>query len=353
MCKTIVAAKLVYCDKIEMSKILISLILILIGANSLAQTITPKALGFEEHKLTDEEFGEVNYYLSIDSTNTQKPLLVYLDGSGAYPLFHKTDIGIGSTVVIDFQQLRNEYKILLISKPGVPFVDTVQNDENGFPVYEEPISYKENLSLDWRVNSANSIINKLVDEKKIDTSKIVVFGFSEGAQVGPGLVKENKNITHLLLFGGNGLNQLFDPIINARMKATRGQISEVDAQKEIDSLFTEYKNIYRDKKNTDKEWWGHSYKRWASFTETDPYKYLLELEIPIYIANGSLDENSVLSADYIQLEFIKNGKDNLTYKIYSNCDHQFNEIITENGKFIEAKPKLNIVMESAFEWLKK
>ncbi len=336
-----------------MNKTLITLTLILIGANSFAQTISPKALGFEEHRFTDEKISEVNYYLSIDSTNSKKPLLVYLDGSGAYPLFQKIDAGIGSTVVIDFQKLNKEYKILLISKPGVPFVDSVQNDENGFPVYEEPIEYRKNLSLDWRVNSANLIINKLVDEKSIDTSKIAIFGFSEGAQVGPKLAKENKHITHLLLFGGNGLNQLFDPIINARMKATRGQISETDSQMEIDSLFAEYKNIYRDKKNTDKEWWGHSYKRWASFTETDPYKYLLELEIPIYIANGSLDENSVLSADYIQLEFIKNRKDNLTYKTYPNCDHQFNEIIMENGQFIEAKPKLDIVMKSAYDWLKK
>ena len=336
-----------------MNKILFTLNLILVVANCLAQTITPKALGFEEHKLIDEKIGEVNYYLSTDTTSTKKPLLVYLDGSGAYPLFQKINAGIGSTVVIDFQNLRNKYKILLISKPGVPFVDSVQSDENGFPIYKEPIEYRKNLSLDWRVNSVNLIINKLIEEYSIDTSEIVILGFSEGAQVGPRLAKENKHITHLLLFGGNGLNQLFDPIINARMKATRGQISETDSQKEIDSLFTEYKNIYRDKKSTDKEWWGHSYKRWASFTETDPYKYLLELEIPIYIANGSLDENSVLSADYIQLEFIKNGKENLTYITYPNCDHQFNEIIIENGQFIEAKPKLDIVMTSAFNWLQK
>ena len=336
-----------------MRKIITILFGVFIGLNIQAQNITPELLGFEEYSQQVGEFGKVNYYLSSDSTDVKKPLLVYLDGSGAFPLFQKLDAGIGSTVVIDFNNLRNKYKILLISKPGVPFVDLVESDENGFPFYEEPVEYRENLSLDWRVNTANSIINRLVKENKIDTSKIAVLGFSEGAQVGPRLAKENKQITHLLLFGGNGLNQFFDPIINARMKATRGQISETDSQKEIDSLFTEYKNIYSDKKNTDKEWWGHSYMRWASFTETDPYKYLLELDIPIYIANGSLDENSVLSADYIQLEFIKAGKDNLTYKIYPNCDHQFNEIITKDGQFVEAKPKLNIVMESAFEWLKK
>lgn len=336
-----------------MRKIIIILFGVFIGINSQAQNITPELLGFEKYSQRIEQLGEVNYYLSSDSTDTKKPLLIYLDGSGAFPLFQKLDAGIGSTVVIDFQQLRNDYKILLISKPGVPFIDTVESDGNGFPIYKEPTEYKEKISLSWRVESANSIINNLIIKEKIDTSRIVVLGFSEGAQVAPKLAKENDNITHLLLFGGNGLNQLLDPIINARLKATRGQISEIDAQKEIDSLFIEYKRLYDEPNNTKKQWWGHTYKRWSSFTETDPYKYLLELNIPIYIANGSLDENSVLSADYIQLEFIKNKKENLTYKTYPNCDHQFNEIITENGQFVEAKPKLDIVMKSAFEWLKK
>lgn len=326
---------------------------IIVGINLNAQNITPQLLGFEAYKLQEEQFAEVNYYLSIDSSKTKKPLLVYLDGSGAFPLFQQLDAGIGSTVVVDFQQLRKDFRILLISKPGVPFIDKVNDDSNGFPIYKEPIEYKENLSLIWRVKTANSIIENLIKQEKIDQSKIVVLGFSEGAQVAPTLATENKNITHLLLFGGNGLNQLFDPIINARMKANRGDISEIDAQKEVDSLFTTYENIYQYPTSTDKEWWGHTYKRWASFTETDPYKYLLELEIPIYMANGSLDENSVLSADYIKLEFIKNGKDNLTYKTYPNCDHQFNEIIIENGHFVEAIPKLDTVMKSAFEWLEK
>lgn len=230
--------------------------------NSKAQTITPKLLGFEEYKLQEKQLGEVYYYLSSDTMKNKKPLLVYLDGSGAFPLFRKTHNGIGSTVVIDFQKLRNEYQILLISKPSIPFIDTVNSDENGFPIYKVPKEYTEKLSLNWRVNSANSIINELINKRIIDSTKIVVLGFSEGAQVAPKLALKNENITHLLLFGGNGLNQLFDPIITARLKATRGQISEIESQREIDSLFTEYKNIYANKNNIEREWWGHTYKRW-------------------------------------------------------------------------------------------
>lgn len=316
-----------------------------------AQEITPEKLGFSSNTLMVEKIGEVDYYLSIDSINISKPLLVYLDGSGAFPLFQKISKGIGSTVVLDFNELKNDYRILLISKPGIPFIDTVGNDDNGFPLYEEPSEYKEKLSLNWRVSTADNIIDYLIDKKLISPSKVVVLGFSEGAQVAPFLARTNKNVTHLLLFGGNGLNQFFDPIISVRMKAITGQLSEAEAQKDIDSLFTQYESIYNDPLSTNKNWWGHTYKRWSSFTQEDPYKCLLDLNIPIYFANGSLDENSVLSADYIKLEFIKNRKQNLTYKTYSSYDHQFNEIVFEKGEFKETIPRLTSVMGEAFRWL--
>ena len=337
----------------NMKKEIIIILVLLLGTKIYSQRITPELMGFEEYTLRDEKLETVNYYLSKETSMIKKPLLVYLDGSGPHPLFQTFDDGYGSTVVLDYQTLQNDYRIILISKPGVPFNDKVDSDETGFPFYKEPIEYKEKLSFKWRVKSADLIIKKLIQEDKVDTSKVVVIGFSEGAQVGPSLAKSNQYITHLILFGGNGLNQLIDPIINARMKATRGEISEMDAQKEVDSLFLEYEKIYTDPTNTDKEWWGHTYKRWSSFTERDPYKDLLELDIPIYMANGSLDDNSVLSADYIKLEFIKHKKDNLTYKTYPNYDHQFNEITFENGQFVEAKPMIDLVLNNAFKWLNK
>jgi len=112
-----------------------------VAINSYSQSLTPALLGFEEYSLVDEMHGEVSYYLSSDSSITKKPLLVYLDGSGAFPLFQEVEQGIGSTVVLDFQNLSKEYTILLISKPGVPFIDKVGSDENGYPIYEEPTEY--------------------------------------------------------------------------------------------------------------------------------------------------------------------------------------------------------------------
>ncbi|MEM9549479.1 MAG: hypothetical protein AAGA77_26145 [Bacteroidota bacterium] len=334
-----------------MRKILLLVIGLLSTHITFAQNPSAKMLGFEAFEFSTEKLGNVNYYLSQDSSGIQKPLLVYLDGSGSYPLFQVVEGGIASTVVLDFQRLREDFTILLIGKPGVPFSDVVDFDAYGFPMYDEPEAYTKYLSLDWRVDTADKIIHDLIQKNTIDAKRIVVFGFSEGAQVAPKLAAKNKHITHLMLFGGNGLNQLFDPIISTRMKAVTGEISQTQAQVEIDSLFNMYQDIYDEPLATDKNWWGHTYQRWASFTLTDPSQYLLQLDIPIYMANGSLDENSVLSADYIQLEFIKNKKSNLTYKTYPNCDHQFNELVIENGVFKQAIPRLDEVLRDAFEWL--
>ncbi|MEM9931239.1 MAG: hypothetical protein AAF840_15590, partial [Bacteroidota bacterium] len=98
-----------------------------------AQKITPQQLGFEPYELVTNELGTVNYYLTPDTGAFRKPLLVYLDGSGPFPLFQEVPQGIGSTVVFDFQRLRQEFRILLISKPGVPFIDKVESDEYGYP----------------------------------------------------------------------------------------------------------------------------------------------------------------------------------------------------------------------------
>lgn len=318
-----------------------------------AQNITPEMLGFKGYTVKTDDLGTVNYYVSKNNDDTQKPLLVYLDGSGAFPLFQQTDRGLGSTVVINFQQLSKTYRILLISKPDVPFIDKVGRAANGFPEYAAPKGYKERLSFQWRVGAAQLALNDFLKKNEVDKSRIVALGFSEGSQIAAALANKEKSVTQLMLFSSNGLNQFYDPLITARMKAKSGQLTEEQAQKEVDSLFTEYRKIHADPKATDKEWWGHTYKRWSTFSKTAPVNNLYELKIPIYMANGSLDQNSVLSADYVNMVFMIQQKDNLTYKVYPNYDHQFNELHFENGQFKQAVPKLQEVFQDAFSWLAK
>jgi pimeloyl-ACP methyl ester carboxylesterase len=325
-----------------------SLLLFLCGINyGLAQTKVEN--GFTQYSIKTKETETINFYLRGEGSN--KPLLIYLDGSGAYPLFQKTEDGIGSTVLLNLKKLEKEFCVALISKPGVPFSDSVKTSPSGYPIYPEPISYQRLIGLNWRVQSADQVIQYTLKNHLANSRKVVVIGFSEGAQVAPSLATKNKSITHIICFGGNGLNQLYDPIIQTRIKMATGQYTPEQAQYVVDSLLTTYKDIYRNPSDVKRQWYGHTYKRWFSFGSQPPVHQLLSLSIPIYWVSGGLDENPILSSDYIALAFIDVGKDNFNYKVYPNYDHSLNEVIMKNGQIVQMIPRYREVMEAAFEWL--
>ena len=233
------------------------------------------------------------------------------------------------------------------------FIDTILTDTStGNPLYKTPIKYKRLLSLDWRVSSAKLVLNEIKKKIKVDTKKIAVLGISEGFQVGAKLVSVNKNITHALLMVGNGLSQFYDFIIQNRINAQIGIISEEEAQKNIDSLQTIYKDICRNGNSTEKEWYGHTYLRWNSFCQNQPVDNILSVNIPVYIVASANDKNTtVLSTDYLYLQSVLKGKNNINYLVYP-YDHSFNEFIEdENGNTISSKNHLEEVLDKAIIWL--
>ncbi len=307
--------------------------------------------GFTHHTLKTKELETVDFY--VRGEGSEKPLLLYLDGSGPYPLFQKIKMGMGSTVILDLRKVAQEFCVVLIGKPGVPFSDSVTTRPDGYPIYPEPPAYQRLLSLEWRVESANQVIQYVLKNRLANSSKVVVFGFSEGAQVAPSLAVRNKSVTHLVCFGGNGLNQLYDPIIQTRMKMALGQYTPEHAQHIVDSLLSTYREIYRSPNEVGRRWYGHTYKRWSGFAANAPVDQLLTLSIPIYWVNGGLDENPILSSDFIALAFIDAGKTNFTHKVYPNYDHSLNEVIKKEGQITQVIPRYDEVIGAAFDWLAK
>jgi pimeloyl-ACP methyl ester carboxylesterase len=326
----------------------------LISAASLAQppSLTPEKLGYTSHSLETIQLGKVNYYVRNPEHDSNKPLLIYLDGSGPYPLFQRMKQGYGSTMLIQEKSLLSKFNLVLISKPGVPFVDDMEMDTaTGMPIYEPPEEYTQRLSLDWRVNSTKGVIDELLGKHGLTPTKVIVIGVSEGFHVGAKLAAIEPRITHVGLFVGNGLNQFYDFMIAERMRAERGERTAVDAQTEIEQLLETAKEIYADPDSTEKHWMGHTYKRWASFGSSAPLEHLLKIKSPVFVACCSLDKNtSIVSADYIPLEFAKRGKKNLTYKVYPYAHSFIETTIDQDGKPNGIKPHFEEVLLEFIEW---
>ena len=282
--------------------------------------------------ISDSLLGEINYHVYKNNINKKKPLILYLQGSTNFPIYYlKPNGSYSSGITLNVSSMSNNYHIVLISKPNTPFVDSLEIAPSGRIQYPWRKGYSEKYSLYWRVNSANRVINDVINKLQIDTSKVVVWGHSEGSQVAPGVALKNKKVTHVISMAGNSLNHLYDFILMERFSALSGKKSNEEAQSNIDSLYTEFEKIYKEPNSTTKEWFGESYLKWSSFTLNPPIENMLKLELPILYVAGGNDVQSIMNMDYAKLEFLRKGKDNLTYKVFPNYNHFFMETKTDKS----------------------
>lgn len=340
-----------------MKTLIASLLLVFASINLFSQAkYTPEKLGWKSYQINDKKLGTINYYVSNNKIEETKPLLVYLDGSGNLPLYQIMERGVGGTVALNIKELSKTYHIVVLSKPGIPFIDSVKMGDYGgmrIPTYKPKTDeYDKRLSLEWRAEAASAVINKIEKELPVNKSKIAVIGISEGFSVGAKLAAINKKVTHAALVVGHGLNQFFDFIIQARNEALVGKITLEQAQKRIDSLYNDFRAIYADKGNITKQWQGHTYLRWSSFCGSLPMDDILKANIPTHIIACANDLNTaVLSTDYLYLESIRQGRTNIDYKVYP-YDHFFNETLTNEKGEVTGKTNHTLdVIGSAIKWI--
>ncbi|MEL6974051.1 MAG: hypothetical protein AAGL29_01500 [Bacteroidota bacterium] len=303
-------------------------------------------------KIEDENLGKVEYHVYKNTIDAHKPLLIYLQGSTNLPLYFQNPNGqYSSGITLNVNAMSKDYHVVLISKPNTPLVDGIRITASGRKEYPMREEYQEKYSLDWRANAAHLVITDALQKLNVDSSTLVVWGHSEGSQVAPAVAVRNKKVTHVIAMMGNALNHLYDFILMERISAFMGEKPNEAAQANIDSLYTEYEKIYKEPKSTAKEWFGETYYKWSSFSLTSPLENMLKLDIPILYVAGGEDRQSILNMDYAKLEFLRKGKDNLTYKVFPNCDHFFLETKTDASGKKEWIDHLDEVNTYALEWV--
>lgn len=282
---------------------------------------------FNHYTIHDHKLKTIQIHLVSSDSTAKKPLLVYLDGSGNFPIYYKKKSGAYSTSIpLDIKKYAESFHILLISKPGIPFKDSLQTSPSRRRFYPENDAYTNLYSLDWRAGAAAKAINFITKRISVDKRKIVVMGYSEGSQVAPRVAVINRKVTHVVSIVGNAMPQFYDFLTNVRMDIERNKLSSAEGQKVIDSLYTEFDKILADPLSVKKKWYGETYLKWSSFNKTSPLENMLKLNIPIlYIAAGKDNNQPIFGMDYAKLEFIRRRKNNLTYKVYPDSNHYFQD----------------------------
>lgn len=293
------------------------------------------------------KYGKVEFCTFNSTIDKKKPLLVFIHGSGNEPTFayHKDLKTYSWAAFMEVAKYKDKFHVIFVSKPGVPLFDTVQKDPINFRTsYTPSKEFNEKYSLEWRAETASLIIDKAISILPVETKKIVVIGHSQGGQVAPKVAVINKKVTHCVLLNCNSLNHLYDFVLQERLASFKGEQTFEQTQKNIDSLFADYKRIFAEPNSRTKFFDEETYYRWASFSDETPLENMLKLKIPIYVVAGGKDilGSFIMNTDYVQIEFLRYKKTNLTYKVFPNANHFLQDEITENGKanFINLKPKI-------------
>lgn len=311
---------------------------------------------FQIFTINSKKLGKVEYCTFKSSIDKEKPLMVFIHGSGNEPTFayHKDLNSYAWKGFTEIEKYKDDYHVICVSKPGIPLFDTIQKDpinySTSYPLNQE---YIQKYSLEWRAESASLIINEALKTLPVDKSKIVVIGHSQGGQVAPKVAVLNKKVTHVVLLNTNSLNHLYDFVLQERYFALSGEQTYEQAQANIDSLFTEYKKIFAEPESRDKKWNEETYYRWASFSDETPLENMLKLKIPIYVISGGKDfwGSFIMNTDYVEIEFLRHKKTNLTYKVYPNANHFLQDELVNEGvtRYVDIKPE---IFKSIDSWVK-
>ncbi|MHA4739466.1 alpha/beta hydrolase family protein [Dyadobacter sp. MSC1_007] len=303
----------------------------------MAQSVTPEGYGLKEFSINDKKLGLIRFYVDTVNILRKAPLVVEVNGSGGLPLclyiqgkkFVTTPTTFSDEL---FSKTKDKYHYVILGKPGTSFCDTLnlelsvaeyqKNPSQVIFAHKPSAEYTKRLSLNWRVQATKTVISYLINHGFWDKTKIVAYGYSEGGQVVPSLAVEDKRVTHIASVVGSGLNQLYDGIMNWRIAAAKGELTQQQAQDSVEASFKRIAEIYKNPNATDKETGGHSYLRWASFGAVVPFEQLRKLTIPIYMIAASQDNSSpIYGLDYVRLEFLRLGKTNLVYDTCVGCNH--------------------------------
>jgi len=307
-----------------------------------SQGVTPKEWGLQAFKIGHETLGDIHYYVTEKGIDQEKPLLFLFSGTSGLPTMLVVKSGekslqLGTVPPDQLHSFSTEFHVAFMAKAGTPFCDTIEVEEidpmKNLEEYRPSDEYIQKAGMEWEMQASKLVLDDLLKRLSIDENKIVAMGISEGSLLVTRLAYEDSRVTHLVCVISTGLNQFFSSIINRRIDAASGKLSHEEAQREIESLFAVYKDIYQNPDSTDKWYFGHPYKRWSSFCQFIPVDHLVKLDIPILLVNGTADRSSpILQSDYIMLEFIRKGKINLTYHVVPGMGHSLHEVVIEDGE---------------------
>lgn len=256
------------------------------------------------------------------SGTAARPLLVWVEGSGAQSLFYRLEDGRLAHGMFGLlaQHAGSDFRVASVEKRGVAF------GEMGAYGTAEVASeeYQAHATLEERAADVRLLLDTLLEDEVVDPSLVVLIGHSEGADVAALAAGLDDRVTHAAILSGGGPPQFFDFFLMRRAALEDAGAEPEEIERRMEELEQEIRAIVRDPDNTEELYMGHAYKRWASFATRGSADALVDAEARIFLAHGSEDTSvPIESFDYLVTRLLCTGRDDVTVRRYPGRDHSF------------------------------
>lgn len=293
-------------------------ILILFQPALLAQNKTPQDFGYNPIKTTFKN--DLVEYLIISKNGEElkrKPLFFFCQGSQPQPIIKYDDEGMYRIFPFETDSLLTYFHLVIAAKPSTPIIENVQNLKRNFQVLDSTKipykSYTDKNYLEYYTERNISILKDLLKKKWVDNKTLIVAGHSEGSTIAANMAFDFKRITHLIYAGGNPAGRILSIIAEENQK-------DSDSLNLVNNTKEYWKEVCSNPKNTDSKY-GDSNKTTFSFSKNIIGDFL-KLKIPVMISYGTLDWNTPY-INLLEIETIRNSKNNFEFKGYLNTEHNF------------------------------
>jgi esterase/lipase len=298
-----------------------SIFFILLFLQVFSQTKKPKDFGFK-HLQTIYQGDAVDILMKSKKgeENKIKPLFFFCQGSLPQPLIKIDGVNIYGVFPFNTDSIIAKYHLVIVSKPAIPLIVEIKKLDNNYCFFDSitskfPSAYSKRNLLDYYVNRNLLIIDFLQNQKMVSKQKLVVAGHSQGGAIASKMASISKKITHLIIASENPLGQIMSMVQEYRKLE-----SNTDSTRYGEQMIDNWKILVNDKENMDDSE-GDTYKATYGFS-IPPIEYLKNLQIPILVCYGTKDINAPFN-DYLQVEMIRQKRNNFTFKAYVGLDHNY------------------------------
>jgi len=317
---------------------LISIPLILLSLQSLGQR-TAGDFGFQQLQIVYKR-DTVNFLLKTKTGEElkKKPIFLFCQGSLPRPLIIFDQDGPFGVFPFNPDIITNDYHLVIIGKPHIPILADKNNLDDNFcfttSSLEFPTEYLKRDNLDYYVKRNIEVLKYLQKQSYVSEDRLVIAGHSEGSSIVAKIGQDFKKATHLIYSGGNPLGRILSIVEGGRKIENE---SNRRGEKQI-----EYWKDIIENKTTD--------ITTLSFSFPPPINFLKEIKKPTFVCYGTND-NDVNANDYMRIEFIRQKKNNFTFKSYIGTEHNY-FFINQSGEINYEINNWDNVAEDWIEWLK-